>query len=249
MTERLTRWETTRLSKHFILLDFLSDHKVYRSERPLPFAQIWSPEHDALARGLCNDLLEPLMSDERFGPVSIADAFWPSVFKSGHYETKSSPGKHRWTKAGAAVDIALYRLVDKGKRESELRKEVLSVRAIAGCRERVLSYPETEFVCVTYKPEGPMDNKGQHGAGKSRALRAHHVAGRVLLQPARPLPQWPGGRRRRRPGAEEHRDQRPLPTCSRGDRCPLVRRGAGPACGARWSDFSRTGHGNSGILR
>ena len=30
MTRRLTGWETTRLSKHFILLDFLADHAVYR---------------------------------------------------------------------------------------------------------------------------------------------------------------------------------------------------------------------------
>ena len=175
MTEGLTGWETTRLSKHFILLDFLADHEVYRSRRPLPFDQIWNAKRDALARGLCNDLLEPLMRDERFGPVSIADAFWPSVFKSGHHETRTSPGKHRWTEAGAAVDVALYRLVDEGKRGRELRKEVLSVKAIGDCRERVLSYPETEFVCVTYRPEGPMENKGQHGSGKSQDLRAHHV--------------------------------------------------------------------------
>ena len=35
MTERLTGWETTRLSKHFILLDFLADREVYRRGRPL----------------------------------------------------------------------------------------------------------------------------------------------------------------------------------------------------------------------
>ena len=175
MTEGLTGWETTRLSTHFILLDFLADHEVYRSRRPLPFDQIWNCKHHALARGLCNDLLEPLMSDERFGPVSIADAFWPSLFKSGHYETRTSPGKHRWTEAGAAVDIALYRLVDEGRRGREFRKEVLSVEAIDDCRERVLSYPETEFVCVTYRPEGPIENKGHHGSGKAKDLRAHHV--------------------------------------------------------------------------
>ena len=175
MMDGLTGWETTRLSKHFILLDFLADNTVYRSRRPLPFDAIWNEEHDGLAKGLCNDLLEPLMREDRFGPISVADAFWPTVFKRGHYETKSSPGKHRWTAAGAAVDIALYRLVDEGKRGRELRKEVLSVKAIDGCRERVLSYPETEFVCVTYKPEGPMENMGHHGAGKIQNLRAHHV--------------------------------------------------------------------------
>ena len=50
MTERMTGWETTRLSKHFILLDFLADHEVYRSGRRLAFGKIWNGEHEALAR-------------------------------------------------------------------------------------------------------------------------------------------------------------------------------------------------------
>ena len=70
MTQELTGWERTRLSKHFILLDFLADRAVYRSRRPLPFDRIWKAEHEALARGLCNELLEPLMRDGRIGPVS-----------------------------------------------------------------------------------------------------------------------------------------------------------------------------------
>ena len=174
MTEGLTGWETTRLSKHFILLDFLADHEVYRRGRPLEFDEIWNGEHDALARGLCNDLLEPLMMDERIGPISIADAFWPSVFKSGHHKTKTSGGKHRWTGGEATVDIALYRLVDEGRRGRDLKEAVEGIKAIDGCRDRVLSYPETEFVCVTFKPEGTKEC-GQHGTWKTQNLRAHHV--------------------------------------------------------------------------
>ena len=30
-------------------------------------------------------------------------------------------------------------------------------------------------MCVTYKPEGPLENKGHHGSGKAQDLRAHHV--------------------------------------------------------------------------
>ena len=44
MTERLTGWETTRLSKHFILLDFLADRDVYRSGEPLAFDDIWNDD-------------------------------------------------------------------------------------------------------------------------------------------------------------------------------------------------------------
>ena len=175
MTEGLTGWETTRLSKHFILLDFLADHEVYRSGRPLAFDEIWNGEHEALARGLCNDLLEPLMMNERFGPISIADAFWPSVFKSGHHQTKASyPNKHRWAGGEATVDIALYRLVDKGSREGDLKKAVESIEVIDDCRDRVMSYPETEFVCVTFNREGAR-KCGQHLPRKAQNLRAHHV--------------------------------------------------------------------------
>ena len=175
MTEGLTGWETTRLSKHFVLLDFLADHKVYRSGRPLAYDEIWNDKHESLARGLCNDLLEPLIMNKRIGPISIADAFWPSVFKSGHHENRASgPKKHRWAGGEATVDIALYRLVDDGKRGGALRKEVESIKTIDGCRDRVLSYPETEFICVTFKPEGAR-KCGQHGPWKVQNLRAHHV--------------------------------------------------------------------------
>ena len=175
MTQGSTGWETTRLSKHFILLDFLADREVYRSRRPLPFDQIWNSEHEALAKGLCNDLLEPLMADERVGSISIADAFWPSVFKSGHHQANASrPNKHRWAGGEATVDIALYRLVDNGIREGDLRQAVLSIRAIDGCRDRVMSYPETEFVCVTFKREGAK-KCGSYYPRKPNNLRAHHV--------------------------------------------------------------------------
>ena len=172
MKEELTGWETTRLSKHFILLDFLAGHTVYRSTKPLAFDVIWNDEHDDLARGLCSHLLEPLMMDERFGPISIADAFWPSVFKGGH--SSSFGPKHRWIGGEATADIALYRLVDSGRRGSDLKEAVESVKAIDGCRDRVISYPNTEFVCVTFKPEGA-EQCGCHGKDKAQNLRAHHV--------------------------------------------------------------------------
>ena len=175
MTEGLTGWESTRLSKHFILLDFLADRAVYRSRRSMPFDEIWNGEHEALAKGLCKNLLEPLMRDERMGPVSVADAFWPlSVFpsKSGHLG--SGFKKHRWTGGEATVDIALYRLVDEGKRGPALKQAVERIEAIDSCRDRVMSYPETEFVCVTYKREDAR-KCGHHLTRKVQNLRAHHV--------------------------------------------------------------------------
>ena len=180
MADRLTGWETTRLSKHFILLDFLADHEVYRQpgrrdRRPLQFAAVWNDEHESLARGLCNDLLEPLMMDKRFGPVSVADAFWPvSVLPSKSAHRGSLVGKHQWTGGEATADIGLYRLVDEEARGSDLRKALFSMSAIDGCLDRVMSYPNTEFVCVTYKREGAK-RSGSHLQTKKQNLRAHHV--------------------------------------------------------------------------
>ena len=176
MTERLTGWETTRLSKHFILLDFLADRDVYRSGEPLAFDDIWNDDkRDALAKGLCNDLLEPLMMDKRFGPITIADAFVPSMLKSGHHMKG-----HRWTGGEATVDIGLYRLVDDERRGCELREAVLSMRAIdasiEACCDHVISYPGTEYVCVTFKPEGAKRQRPRsHIPRKKQNLRAHHV--------------------------------------------------------------------------
>ena len=172
MKEVLTGWEATRLSKHFILLDFLASHEVYRSGTPLAYDEVWNDEHDELAKGLCNDLLEPLMKDERVGPISIAGAFWPAVFKGGF--AKAFGPKHRWTGGEATVDIALYRLVDKGNTYIKLKKAMESIKAIDKCLDRVICYPNTEFLCATFKPVGA-ENCGEPGAGKTQNLRAHHV--------------------------------------------------------------------------
>ena len=168
------------MSKHFILLDFLADHEVYRQptqtvRQPVRFEEVWNDEHDALARGLCGYLLEPLMMDDRVGPISIADAFWPSIFKSGHHQADASrPNKHRWAGGEATVDIALYRLVDGGVRDGALRETVMNIAAIDGFRDRVMSYPRTEFVCVTFKRDGAK-KCGNHLPRKAQNLRAHHV--------------------------------------------------------------------------
>ena len=185
MTDRLTCWETTRLSKHFILLDFMSDRAVYRSCMPLTFSKTWNDEHRAaLAKGLCDRLLEPLMA--AYGPVSVADAFWPeSIAKAswprellmGHHQADASrPDKHRWAGGEATVDIALYGLVDEEKTDVALKKAVEDVKPIDDCRDRVISYLNTEFVCVTFRARGAKVNgQPNNDERKMEKLRAHHV--------------------------------------------------------------------------
>ena len=187
MTRRLTGWETTRLSKRFILLDFLAGRAVYRSCKPLVFDEVWKDdEHGPLARGLCKKLLEPLIA--AYGPISVADAFWPRAvaderwprgLKLGH--SGSRHGKHRWEDGEATVDLALYKQVDilykqvdKEKIGKALKEAVDDLAAIDGCRDRVLCYPNTEFLCVTFKSEGAR-KWGWPISNKTQSLRAHHV--------------------------------------------------------------------------
>lgn len=174
MTRKLTGWETTRLSKHFILLDFLADHAVYRRSVPLPFDEVWNDGHCALAKGLCNELLEPLIA--AYGPISVADAFWPRKVADRwpNDHRGSRHGKHRWEDGEATADIALYSQVDRGKAGSALKEAVDSLSAIDGCRDRVLCYPNTEFLCVTFKSEG-VEKSGGYNPRKNQTLRAHHV--------------------------------------------------------------------------
>lgn len=171
MTERLTGWETTRLSKHFILLDFLADREVYRSRKPLAFNDIWSEEREALAKGLCKDLLEPLMVTERVGPFSVADAFVPSVLNTEH----AMPG-HRWAGGEATVDLGLYGLVERKLRGQQLRDAVLSTKDANTYCDHAISYPGTEFVCITFKQVGVRRQRQRsHISRKKQNLRAHHV--------------------------------------------------------------------------
>lgn len=171
----MSGWETTRLSKHFILLDFMADHAIYKSGIGLSFSRHWNSGYQQIAERLCHDLLEPIM--EAFGPISIADAFWPQVIeqadKKAHAGSQFGP-KHRWQDGEATVDIALWDLVDKGIIGPALKKQIDSLATIAACRDRVITYPNTEFACVTWKGSGAKKG-GSYLAGKKQSLRAHHI--------------------------------------------------------------------------
>ena len=85
-------------------------------------------QHEALAKGFFSRLLEPVMTDEHVGPISVADAFVPLALKTRH-KMKG----HCWTGGEATVDIAPYKLVDDRGTGPELRKAVLSMKAINDC--------------------------------------------------------------------------------------------------------------------
>jgi hypothetical protein len=128
---------TERLSKHFILLDFLAGHTLYTSGRPLHRKEIDRVHIDAGVR-LCENLLEPIT--ERFGPISIANGFIPN-------DLLSRPGPHQWLPAyGAAADIAVHNWVNVNRAPIHFVEELMVHN---WSFDRFISYAGSEFLCMS----------------------------------------------------------------------------------------------------
>ena len=69
--------ETKRLSSQYILLDFMADHAVYNSRKPLCLSLALSDENLAECKKFVERFLDPLT--EKYGPTSIAGGFLPET--------------------------------------------------------------------------------------------------------------------------------------------------------------------------
>lgn len=175
----MSGWETTRLSKHFILLDFMADHDVYNCQQPLRFAEVWTEDHQALAESLCQNFLEPII--QAFGPISIADAFWPQPARSpkGHSSTRGIT-VHKWENGLAAVDIAANQFIDNLANKANASKEFVS--AVYACPniysylDRARFYLNTEFAGLVFNQNNSrISKKPTNAASPAQRLRAHHI--------------------------------------------------------------------------
>ena len=140
----MVMFETQRMSKDYVLLDFLFDYNVYKSERKVDFEKVFSDENMVEDQKFVDELLQPLT--DRYGPTSIADAFWPEHFgKSGHYHR--SP--HRWNKEyGTAADVVFHDHVNRDEAPFELCHEIdRSSQAF----DRAITYAGSEFICLGYR--------------------------------------------------------------------------------------------------
>ena len=137
-------FETQRMSKDYVLLDFLFDYSVYKSEYKVDFEKVFSNENMVEGQKFVDGLLQPLT--DRYGPTSIADAFWPELFgKSGHYH--SSP--HRWNKKyGAAADVVFHDHVNRDEAPIKLCHEIDRSSQVF---DRVITYAGSEFICLCYR--------------------------------------------------------------------------------------------------
>lgn len=160
-------FQNIRLSKHFVLLDFMNDLEVY-SSRMCVTPGLASPDVIDAGRGLCTHLLEPLI--ERFGPVSVSSGWRPeAILQRQGFQTP-----HRWgdpAGGAAAADIVLHDWVNDER------------PPIHGCIlwleedrlfNRFITYAGSEFFCASIVPVGynrhavyenvltPMDYKARH---------------------------------------------------------------------------------------
>ena len=138
-------FETQRISKDYVLLDFLFDHAVYSCGRTFYFEQILTNENLAEGRSFIFNLLQPLT--EKYGPTSIADSFWPKCITAKNAHHYLSP--HHWNeKHGAGADVVFHDHVNCDRAPIDLCHEVDGSSQVF---DRIITYTGSEFVCLSHR--------------------------------------------------------------------------------------------------
>ncbi|WP_152988294.1 hypothetical protein [Paracoccus sp. MKU1] len=144
--------ETIRLSRHFMLLDFMFDaHWPYQggAVEAQDLSSIMQGGRLEEARHLASNLMERLTT--LFGPSTIAAGFSPC--------TESSPSPHCFLPAhGAAVDAVFHDWVRPGASRPEGRAPVEMLNDVRQTQlvfDRLIGYAGTEFMCIADRAAGP----------------------------------------------------------------------------------------------
>lgn len=141
-----TRYQNVRLSKHFLLMDFMYGWEVYASRLRLPFDEVVSEENLRTGRGLCDVMLEPMVA--MYGPCSVAFGLLPQKAADHHRWTDYRPRPHRWVdRFGAAVDVCFHDQAHAGIAPVDLCFDWARDHGF----ERLITYGGSEFICVNWK--------------------------------------------------------------------------------------------------
>jgi hypothetical protein len=169
----------TRLSDHFILLDFLYDRDNYSKPTPLK-GNFLSSESVGYGALLCQNLLEPMM--EQFGPCSIA----AGVVLHGNDQHASGP--HGWYRArGAAADVAFHNWVNPTEAHPHGMDPASMIPQMTQMMDipytRLITYAGSEFMCLAYHPNQlsrstHINRRQKDGVGKPyyRSLKPSELA-------------------------------------------------------------------------
>ena len=157
-----------RLSKNFLLLDFLYDQSmmdgvVWNGDCIREKIAEITDDSEVFLEGrfLCESILDRIV--KRHGPVSIAAGLWFKELpgQSGAHDSKS--GVHRWKQdTGAAADLVVHSWVNECKSPTRF-VENLSIDDIKWHRAR--SYEGSEFCCLASR------SRGNDPTGPSRGCR------------------------------------------------------------------------------
>lgn len=137
-------FDTIRLSENFILLDFMYDYDMYMYRHPLDLDEVWDDETQEVAEDLCQNLLEPCI--ERYGPCSIAGAFWPELVRTrgGHFQ----PGPHEWNaQNGCAADVFWHEPLARGRAPIHIAEDLDKHTDID--YNRLITYAGSEGICMS----------------------------------------------------------------------------------------------------
>lgn len=137
----MTRYQDIRLSKHFIMLDFMQDRDLYSKGVPTPVERTVSDETVEQGMALCENLLEPMI--ELYGPCSLAAGFCKS--EAGHHSTTP----HVWQPSrGAACDAAFHDWVNLDRAPIKMLEDMVK-RGMPF--ERMITYAGSEYMCLAWK--------------------------------------------------------------------------------------------------
>lgn len=147
-----------RLSKNFLLLDFLYDqstmdcvvHCGEQLSRKVASELIEGSEVVMEGRYLCKSILDRIV--EEHGPVSISAGLWFRDLPGQREAHDKVNPVHRWSQEyGAAADVVVHSWVNRNK-EPKGFKKTLPGRNIE--YHRFLQYPGSEFVCLASRSQG-----------------------------------------------------------------------------------------------
>lgn len=137
---------TIRLSKHFLLSDFIGNHSVYAGLVTNEF--VGNESHIDNGKLLCAEVLEPLV--KRFGSVSISYGYISPEYsqKRVKYMDPTKPSHHRWDK-GAAADVIFHKQDAQDVPPVEIAHEIDQISLFN--YSRMITYSESPYICLAYE--------------------------------------------------------------------------------------------------
>lgn len=144
---------TVRLSRHFLLSDFLGNYSVYSSGLANPFDHYDPDAQRKLdnAVALCEYALEPILAEH--GALSISYGYIsPDVSRRiVGYQDPNKPSHHRWD-LGAAADICVHGWVNGDPDDDTVQTAPITLAHAIDQRgipySRLISYSESPYLCI-----------------------------------------------------------------------------------------------------